>query len=131
MYCHPFGLLGDPEVVQEVRGVIDWWQVPEQDRNLLRQLQPRAGVDDGLPVHLFEGDGMSVTVYKDFHIRMLLEPPLSRLNIGRVGFFGQPLRSEYVVPLEGLAYVSENEPQRYRREQKEESDDPVNKENRA
>src|ERR671916_285139 len=116
-----------PEVVQAERRDVDRRQLAEQDRHLLRHLQPRAGIDHDPPVHLLEGGEMSMTVHEDGHGRVLLEHLPGRLQVGSVPYLRRRLGHQDVVPAQSPAQVPEENPQRDRcgdqREQQEQGED--------
>src|SRR5918997_7018850 len=116
-----------PEVVQTEPRDVDWRQLPEQDRHLLRRLQPRTGVDHDPPVHLLEGGEMGMTVHEDGHRRVLLEHLPGRLQVGSVPYLRRCFGHQYVVSAQSPAQIPEENPQRDRRgdqrEQQEQGED--------
>ena len=110
MYRYLTVLLSDLEVVEAEQRAIDGWQLPEQNRNFLWQLKPRAGVDHDPPVHLFEGGDVGVAVYEDGYVWIVLEHFSGSLKIWSIRLFCGRFGLENVVPLEGLAHISVENP---------------------
>src|SRR5918997_2892662 len=116
-----------PEVVQAERRDVDWRQLPEQDRHLLRHLQPRAGVDHKSPIHLLEGGEMGMAVHEDGHGRVLLEHLPGRRQVGSIPYLRRRLGHQYVVPAQSPAQVSQEDPEwDRRRDQREQQDQGEN-----
>src|ERR671916_1063329 len=116
-----------PEVVQTECRDVDWRQLPEQHRHLLRQFQPCAGVDHNPPIHLIEGGEMGMTVHEDGNGRVLLKHLPGGRQVGFVPYLRRRLGHQYVVPVQSPAQVSQENPEwdrrRDQREQQEQGED--------